>query len=109
MSREWHRGELNIARFNYGVLTLLPKCVDASMIQQYRLICLLNVMFKVFTKVTNNRAIEVADKIISPVQTAFIKECFILDGVVVLHEVMHHLHKKKSNAILFKVDFCRIT
>jgi hypothetical protein len=38
----------------------------------YRPICLLNVSFKIFTKVARNRISEVAQKVIRPTQTTFI-------------------------------------
>ena len=44
----FYERSLDLSRFNYGLITLLPKCVDASKIQQYRPICLLNVIFKFF-------------------------------------------------------------
>ena len=69
---EFHAGRLSIHSLNFGVITLLPKISDAIRIQQYRPICLLNVSFKIFTKVLNNRILKVADKIIGPSQTAFI-------------------------------------
>ena len=67
-----YMGKLHIHSLNFGVITLLPKITDATRIQQYRPICLLNVSFKVFTKVLNNRILKVADKLIGPSQTAFI-------------------------------------
>lgn len=71
---DFYEGKLDLARFNYGVLALIPKCADAQTLQQYRPICLLNVIFKIFTKVLNNRAITVADKIVAPIQTTLIRE-----------------------------------
>jgi hypothetical protein len=59
--------------------------------------CFLNI----FTKVLNNRDIAVADKVVSPVQTVFIEDRFIIDGIVVLHEMMHELYKSKHDAVLF--------
>jgi hypothetical protein len=40
----------DIGRFNYGTITLLPKVKEANNIKQYRPICLLNVIYKIFTK-----------------------------------------------------------
>jgi hypothetical protein len=57
------------------------------------------------TKVINNRTVVVPDKVVAPVQTTFIKCRFILDGVIILHEVLHEIIKNKSNVIMFKVDF----
>lgn len=102
---EFYHNRLDIARFNYGILTLLPKIQGADKLQAYRPICLINVILKVFTKVLNYRAIRVADKTISEFQTTFIKGRFILDGVVSLHETLHEIHRSKASAVMFKVDF----
>jgi hypothetical protein len=29
----------------------------------------------------------------------------IMEGVVVLHETIHELHKKKQSGVIFKIDF----
>ena len=87
------------------MITLLPKKEDATQIQQYRPICLLNVSFKIFTKVATNRVSEVASKVIRPSQTAFMPGRHILEGVVVLHETIHELHRKKMDGVIFKIDF----
>ena len=42
---DFYSGALDLARFNYGVVTLLPKVADANCLQQYRPICMLNVIF----------------------------------------------------------------
>ena len=67
------------------------------MIQQYRPICLLNVSFKIFTKVLTNRILLVAQKVIRSSQIAFLSGRFILESVVVLHETIHELHRKKKS------------
>ena len=50
-----HAGQLELFRLNFGEIILLPKIKDAERIQQYRPICLLNVSFKIFTKVATIR------------------------------------------------------
>lgn len=55
------------------------------MIQQYRPICVLNVSFKIFTKVVANRFTVVANMIIRPSHTAFLPGRYIMEGVVILH------------------------
>ena len=57
---EFHKGELPLYNLNFGTIILLPKCKEAIKIQQYRPICLLNVSFKIFTKVATNRISMVA-------------------------------------------------
>jgi len=105
MFHELHSGEIPIFSLNFGVITLLPKTQDASRIQQYRPICLLNVSFKIFTKVATIRVNSVADHLISPTQTAFMRGRNILEGVVTLHETVHELHRKNQSTIIFKIDF----
>jgi hypothetical protein len=46
-----HARQLELFRLNFGKIILLPKVNEAERIQQYRPICLLNVSFKIFTKV----------------------------------------------------------
>jgi hypothetical protein len=75
------------------------------MIQQYRPICLLNVSFKIFTKVLTNRINLVAQKVIRSSQTAFLPGKYIMEGVVVLHETIHELHKRKKDGVILKLDF----
>jgi hypothetical protein len=55
-----------------------------------------NVSFKVSTKVATNRIMSLAQKVISPTQTTFIPGRNIMEDVVVSHETMHELHKKKK-------------
>jgi hypothetical protein len=69
---EFHSGRLPIHSLNFEIHTLLQKVTDVVRIQQYRPIYLLNVSFKIFTKVLYNRLLKVADKLIGPSQIAFI-------------------------------------
>jgi hypothetical protein len=41
--QDLYRGELNLSRPNYGMISLIPKLKEANNIKQYRPICLLNV------------------------------------------------------------------
>jgi hypothetical protein len=84
---------LDLKRLNYGVITLVPKTREANTFRQYMPIYLLNVDFKIFLKLLAERITPMADKIISESQTAFIKGRNILEGVVILHEVIHELKK----------------
>jgi hypothetical protein len=66
---------------------------------------LLNVSFNFFTKVATNRISIIVEKVIRPTQTAFIPGRHILEGVVILHETIHELHRKKLDGVLLKLDF----
>jgi hypothetical protein len=105
MFQDFWEGHLDIKRLNFGVITLVPKLVEANTINQHRPICLLNVNYKIFTKVLTNRLVPVAKKIIRKNQTGFIHGRNILEGVVVLHEVLHELHRTKARGLILKIDF----
>jgi hypothetical protein len=64
--QEFHKGNLPLYILNFGIIIFLPKCKEATTIQQYRPICLLNISFKIFTKVATNRIMSVAQKVINP-------------------------------------------
>lgn len=100
-----YEGKLDMRRLNYGVITLIPKVKDANTIKSFRPICLLNVCFKFLTKILTRRLSEIAQKVIGESQTAFIPGRQNLDGVVILHEVLHELKKEKKSGIIFKLDF----
>ena len=73
MINDFYLGKLDLARLNYGVITLIPKVMYANNVKQFKPICLLNVSFKIFTKLIMDRLAKIAGRIISPSQTAFIK------------------------------------
>jgi hypothetical protein len=105
MFRDFHSGNLPLFSLNFGIITLLPKAQEVKKIEQYRPICMLNVSFKVFTKVIANRLLGVARKVIRPSQSAFLPGSNILEGAVVLHETLHELRKKRLKGVILKLDF----
>jgi hypothetical protein len=100
-----HAGQLELFCLYFGEVILLPKVNQAERIQQFRPICLLDVSFKIFTKVATIRLNTVADHVVRPSQTAFMQGRNILEGVVILHEAVHELHTKKLNGVILKLDF----
>ena len=105
MFHDFFNGHLELFHLNFGMVTLLPKKEEAVRIEQFRPICLLNVSFKIFTKVSTNRLTQIAHFVVQPSQTAFMPGRHILEGVVVLHETLHEIHSKKLDGVIFKVDF----
>jgi mannosylglycoprotein endo-beta-mannosidase len=94
---DFHDSKADISRLNYGIITLLPKIKDASKIQQYRPICLLNFLYKLITKVLTIRIEPFAAKLIHVPQIAFMKGRNISSGIMCLHEIMHETKRKKRN------------
>jgi len=66
---------------------------------------MLNVSFKIFTKVLANRLTGVANKVARLSQTTFLLGRSILEGLVVLHETIQELHKKKKDGVILILDF----
>jgi hypothetical protein len=106
--KDFYEDRLPLFSLNFGIITLLSKQRDASYIKQYCSICLLNVSFKIFTKVVVNRMTRIATKIINPSQTTFIPGRNTMEGVVMLHETIHKIHRKKMSGVILKLDFEKV-
>lgn len=63
--RDFARGNLDMKRLNYEVISLIPKIKEANSIKHFRPICLLNVSFKILTKLLANRLGQIADKLVN--------------------------------------------
>lgn len=101
MIEDLNMNKMDLARINYGVITLIPKVQEANNIRQYRPICVSNVILKIFTRMMVNRMTILANRIISRSRSAFIKGRYILDSAVILHE----LRVRKMNGVIMKIDF----
>jgi hypothetical protein len=98
---DFYLGSLDIKRINYGIITPLPKIKEDVKIQQYIPICLLNCIYKWFTKVLTIRLEPIMDKIIHKSQTAFIKWRNIMSSTLALHETK----RKREFGVILKLDF----
>jgi hypothetical protein len=98
-------GRIDVARLNFGVISLIPKVPGANKITQFRPIALINVVFKIVSKAFASKLDPTAHRIISQNQIAFIKGIFILDGALALQEIIHEMKSKKNlGGILLKLD-----
>jgi hypothetical protein len=104
---EFHKETLDLFSLNFGIITLIPKIENATKIQKYRPICVLNVSFKIFTKVGTNRLNKVEKTVVSPTQTAFMLGRNIMEGVVILHETIHELHTKNLMELFLRLTLKR--
>jgi hypothetical protein len=102
---DFYHLRLDIGRFNYGIIILLPKVKEANTIKLYRPICLLNVVYKIFTKALMLRLDKVMGKIINRSQSGFLKDRNIMDGILALHEILHATRIKKKDGLVLKLDF----
>jgi hypothetical protein len=102
---DFHAETVDISRLNYGIITLLPKKSDATAIQQYRPICLLNCLYKLITKTLIIRMEGIAKKLIHSNETTFMKGRNIVSGIMILHEVLHETKLRKNIGIVLKLGF----
>nr|GEY67829.1 RNA-directed DNA polymerase, eukaryota, reverse transcriptase zinc-binding domain protein [Tanacetum cinerariifolium] len=68
-------------------------------------ISLIGAQYKIIAKVLAKRLARVIDTVISMEQSAFIKQRQILDGPLMVNEVIQWCKRKKSKLMVFKVDF----
>ncbi|XP_071695291.1 uncharacterized protein [Rutidosis leptorrhynchoides] len=61
--------------------------------------------YKIVTNILTNRILHVIDKLISPAQSAFISGRQILDGPMMLSEIISWYKKSNRKMLMFKVDF----
>jgi hypothetical protein len=73
--------------------------------KNFRPICLLNVCYKIISKVLNNRLASCITKVISDSQYGFIKNRYIMDGVISLNEILHEVKRKNQSGVVLKIDF----
>ena len=66
---------------------------------------LIGIQYKIIAKLLANRPVNVIDDLVHPVQSAFIKGRQILDGPLVVNEVIEWYKKTKKRCMIFKVDF----
>ncbi|GJU53564.1 putative RNA-directed DNA polymerase, eukaryota, reverse transcriptase zinc-binding domain protein [Tanacetum coccineum] len=90
---------------NSSFFTLIPKVSNPLYIKDFRPISLIGFQYKIVAKILANRLSKVMDSIISHEQSAFISGRQILDGPLILSEVIEWYKKKKKKMLLFKVDF----
>lgn len=105
MFDDFNHNHADISKLNYGIITLLPKVKEASKIQQYRPICLLNCIYKLINKTLTLRLEPFADKLIHRNHTAFMRGRNITSGIMSLHEILHETKHRKQIGVVFKIDF----
>jgi len=105
MFNDFFKGDLDLSRLNFSLVTLIPKVGDATNMKQFRPISLLNCSFKIFSKFLTIRLGPISQRIVNNSQSAIIKGKYILESVVVAHELVHSLNKSGEQGVILKLDF----
>ena len=105
MFNNFHQGKLDLHRLNFALITLIPKEEGARPMKKFRPISLINCSFKIFSKALTMRLGKVIDRLVSPQPSAFIQGRYILESVVIAHELVHSVHKDKEPGCIIKLDY----
>ncbi|KAL4586081.1 hypothetical protein LXL04_010712 [Taraxacum kok-saghyz] len=90
---------------NSSFISLIPKKKDPLFLRDFRPINLLGCMYKTVSKVLTLRLKAVMHKLVGREQSAYIAGRSILDGPLIINELITWAKKVKRKALIFKVDF----
>ena len=87
-------------------IVLIPKIQGPETLGNYRPISLCNTVYKVITKIIVARFRPFLEKLISPLQAAFVLGRKGIDNAIIVQEIVHTLSKKKGKVgyMTIKVD-----
>ncbi|GLT80127.1 hypothetical protein SLA2020_515820 [Shorea laevis] len=87
-------------------IALIPKGESPDVIQKFRPICLLNVAYKVLSKVIVNRLRPHLQHLIGPLQSSFLAGRSTTDNIILSQEAIHSMRRMKGRkgAMAFKID-----
>ena len=81
---------------NRTLIALIPKIQSSETLGNYRPISLHNTRYKIVTKIIVARLRPYLDKLISPLQAAFVPGRKGINNAIIAQEVIHTLSKKKG-------------
>ncbi|GJS05498.1 putative RNA-directed DNA polymerase, eukaryota, reverse transcriptase zinc-binding domain protein [Tanacetum coccineum] len=90
---------------NSSFIALIPKVSSAKFVIDFCPISIIRFQYKIIGKNLANRLSTVVRSCISSLQSAFIQGRYILDGPLILNEVLAWYRDCKKELMVFKVDF----
>ncbi|GKE06748.1 RNA-directed DNA polymerase, eukaryota [Tanacetum coccineum] len=90
---------------NSSFITLVPKIKDPLSINEFRPISLIGCQYKIISKILANRLSKVIASVVSEVQMAFIKSRQIIDGPLIVDEIISWAKTQQKKKFFLKVDF----
>ena len=89
-----------------AIITLIPKANGQNhVVKGWRPISLLNVQYKMLSSVVSERLKSVAQSLISPDQTAYLKGRYIGENTRLLYDIIHHFNTQKLDRANLAIDF----
>lgn len=102
---DFHKAPTLGKAINSSFIALIPKVDSPMQFNDFRPMSLVGGPYKILSKVLAARLKSVMHLLVNEVQTGFIAGRQILDGILIASEMIHHIRRTKTPAILFKVDF----
>ena len=93
--------------FNETFLTLIPKEARADSLDKFHPIALYNVIYKIISKVIANQIKPLLPNLICLEQSWFVEGRQILDGFILVHEVIHSLKISQRPGMMIKLDIAK--
>ncbi|KAJ0546758.1 putative RNA-directed DNA polymerase [Helianthus annuus] len=90
---------------NASFIALIPKVSDPTIIKHFRPISLIGMLYKIISKILAKRIKPVIPDLVSNTQTGFIEGRFILEGPLIVNEILAWAKSCKKQIFIFKVDF----
>lgn len=104
---EFHRNGKLVTGLNTLFVVLIPKKDGSNKFEDFRPISLVGSIYKIISKILARRLAKVMDPLISENQAAFVGRRQILDGIVILNEIVDEARRKKISRFVFKADFAK--
>lgn len=104
---EFHRKAVLPKANSASFITLILKNDNPQGLGEYKPICLIGSLYKILAKVLANRLKKVLPSVISDCQSTFLGGRNILDGIVVVNELVDLAKRRKDACMFFKVFFVR--
>ncbi|WKA07960.1 hypothetical protein VitviT2T_025728 [Vitis vinifera] len=107
---EWLNDGMFPDSLNRTNIVLIPKKSEVISMTDLRPISLCNVVFKIASKLLANRLKKVLDGVVSEAQNAFVPGRSITDSILIAHEVLHFLKRKREGRIGYaalKIDISK--
>ncbi|XP_058783674.1 uncharacterized protein LOC131658394 [Vicia villosa] len=102
---DFHEKARLIKACTSSFITLIPKVLNPQSLSEYQPIFLVGSLHKILSKILVGRLKEIIRQLISSKQNAFIKNRNILDGILMVNEVMDMAKREGSKCLILKVDF----
>ena len=87
-----------------GIIRLLFKKDNPTNLKNWRPISLLNIDYKILTKVLALRIQTVMDKLLDPLQSSGVKDRNILNNVLNLENLIQYVEQNNLNAAFISLD-----